>query len=382
MSLIIKNAHIISPDIDERNCAVLIENGKIEKVFHASEALPAADEVFDAAGKMVVPGFIDVHIHGGMGYEATCGKPEAIGAIAEGKMKEGVTSFCPTTLTLSKEALIDSLKLVEAYRKKAKFTKVLGVHLEGPFLNRECLGAQNPAFIRRPDIAEVKELNAISHVSIVTYALDVDGCIPFTKELVKAGIKPSCGHTNATYEQFKAGQAEGLARLTHFCNQMTKLHHREIGLVGAGLYDDSVVIEMICDKIHLCPDMIRLAFKVKPIDKILLITDAMEATGLPDGDYQLGGLAVVVKDGAARLKSSNALAGSTLQFNVAFKNVAEVTGLPLSQIVKTTSYNQARDLGIKNLGKIEAGFIADITVLDDDFAVKAVFIDGVKKFAK
>jgi N-acetylglucosamine-6-phosphate deacetylase len=163
---------------------------------------------------------------------------------------------------------------------------------------------------------------------------------------------------------------------------MTKLHHREIGLVGAGLYDDGVAVEMICDKIHLCPDMIRLAFKVKPIDKILLITGAMEASGLPDGDYQLGGLAVVVKDGAARLKSSNALAGSTLQFNIAFKNVAEVTGLPLCQIVKTTSYNQARDLGIKDLGKIETGFIADITVLDDDFAVKAVFIDGAKKFEK
>ena len=127
-------------------------------------------------------------------------------------------------------------------------------------------------------------------------------------------------------------------------------------------------------------DMISLAFKVKPINKILLITDAMEAAGLPDGDYQLGGLAVVVKEGAARLKTSNALAGSTLQLNVALKNVYEVTGLPLKDLVKTTSYNQAVDLGIKDLGKIEAGFMADITILNDDFSTSAVFIDGALKY--
>jgi N-acetylglucosamine-6-phosphate deacetylase len=179
--------------------------------------------------------------------------------------------------------------------------------------------------------------------------------------------------------QFAQAREAGLRRLTHFCNQMTKLHHREIGLVGAGLFYDDVSCEMICDKIHLAPDMIRLAFKVKPIDRILLISDAMEATGLEDGDYQIGGLAVVVKDGAARLKSTNALAGSTLKINIALKNIVEVTGLPLEQCVKTTSWNQARNLGLSNLGRLEPGYIADITVLDDDFNVKAVFIDGRKK---
>ncbi len=171
----------------------------------------------------------------------------------------------------------------------------------------------------------------------------------------------------------------GLNRLTHFGNQMTKLHHREIGVVGAGLLEDGVAIEMICDRIHLCPDMIRLAFKCKPIDKILLISDAMEATGLPDGNYQLGGLAVVVSGGAARLASNGALAGSTLQFNTAFKNAVEVTGLPLAELVKTTSWNQARDLGLAKLGKLEAGYIADIAVLNDRYHVAAVFVDGVRK---
>lgn len=380
MSTLIKNAHLITPGIDEENCAILIDNGKIVDVFKSNDTLPVADEYYDAAGRMVVPGFIDVHIHGGMGYESTCGKPEAMEAIAKGKIHEGVTSFCPTTLTLSNIQLKNSLELIDKYRKNAKYSKVLGVHLEGPYLNRECLGAQNPAFIRTPDINEVLELNSITPVSIITYAMDVDGSVELTKQLVKAGIKPSCGHTNASYAQFQAGKNEGLSRLTHFCNQMTKLHHREIGLVGAGLIDDDVSIEMICDKIHLCPDMIRLAFKVKPTNKILLITDAMEATGLPDGDYQLGGLAVVVKDGAARLKTSNALAGSTLQMNIALKNIAEVTGYPLKDIICTTSYNQACDLGLTGLGKIEKGFTADITVLNKDFSVETVFIDGCKKF--
>ena len=377
MTLLIKNARVISPDVDMENGSILIDGTEIAAVGQGIS--PAADEVFDAGGRMVVPGFIDMHFHGGMGYETTTINPKAMPAIAEAKMKEGVTSCCPTTLTLPNDMLSESLGLIEAYRKDPAFAKVIGTHLEGPYVNRECLGAQNPAFVRTPNFDEVAQLSRISPVSIVTYAMDVDGCVPFTKALSDAGILPSCGHTNASYAQFMEGRPYGMKRLTHFCNQMTKLHHREIGLVGAGLIDDEVMVEMICDKIHLCPDMIRLAFKVKPIDCIQLITDAMEATGLPDGDYQLGGLAVVVSNGAARLKSNNALAGSTLQFNTAFKNVAEVTGLPLKELVKTTSWNQARSLGIANLGKIEKGFKADLAVLDADFSVKAVFIDGMKK---
>ena len=376
--MLIRNAHLVSPDVDYAKASILIDGAKIADVFSDNRDVPS-DSVYDAAGRLVVPGFIDMHIHGGMGYETTTLDAKAMPAIAEAKLKEGVTSFCPTTLTLANDMLSESLGYIEAYRKDARFAKVIGTHLEGPYVNRECLGAQNPAFVRTPDFAEVAQLNRISPVSVVTYAMDVDGCVPFTKELVDAGIIPSCGHTNASYAQFKEGKNMGLRRLTHFCNQMTKLHHREIGLVGAGLIDDDVYVEMICDKIHLCPDMIRLAFKSKPISKILLITDAMEATGLPDGDYQLGGLAVVVKEGAARLKSNNALAGSTLQLNIAFKNVVEETGLPLKEVVKTTSWNQACNLGISNLGKIEKGFIADIAVLDDAFKPQAVFVDGERK---
>jgi N-acetylglucosamine-6-phosphate deacetylase len=379
MSKLIKNAHLVSPGVELFGAALELENGAVKKVYAAGEKWPVGCDEYDAADKMAVPGFIDAHCHGGMGCEVTSDDGAAVGIIAEAKLREGVTSFCPTTLTLSEEKLAASLKNIEAYRKAPTGSKVVGTHLEGPYVNPACAGAQNPAYLRKADIGEVERLNAVSPVALITYAIEMEGGMEFTRQLRATGIKGSCGHTHATYAQFKEGMRLGLDRLTHFCNQMTVLHHREIGLVGAGLMEDGVAIEMICDKIHLCPDMIRLAFKSKPIEKILLITDAMEATGLPDGDYQLGGLAVKVSDGAARLASNGALAGSTLQFNTAFKNVAEVTGLPLTELVKTTSWNQALDLGLKRLGKLEAGFVADITVMDDQFKVAAVFVDGVRR---
>ncbi|MDD4538603.1 MAG: N-acetylglucosamine-6-phosphate deacetylase [Lentisphaeria bacterium] len=379
MSLLIQHAHVISPEVDLPDAALEIAGAKIKQVIPTGKALPVCSETYDAQGMRVVPGFIDTHCHGGMGHDVTSEDPAAMPIIAEAKLREGVTSMCPTTLTLSEEMLAKSLRNIEAYRRSPSHAKILGTHLEGPFINPECIGAQNPAYVRKPDMKEVLRLCEISPVSLVTYAVEMAGSLELTEQLVAAGICPSCGHTNATYAQFQAGRQRGLKRLTHFCNQMTKLHHREVGMVGAGLYDDDVAIEMICDKIHLCPEMIRLAFKVKPIAKILLMTDAMEATGLADGNYHLGGLAVVVKDGAARLEFNGALAGSTLRFNVALKNIAEVTGKPLCELIRTTSLNQAESLGIKGLGRLEKGYAADITVLDDDFAVRAVFVDGVRK---
>lgn len=378
MSVLVKNAYLVSPCLEMRNASLELENGLVRKLYPAGEKLPACSEVYDAAGKLVVPGFIDVHCHGGMGYETTSEHPDAVRIIGEAKLREGVTSFCPTTLTLSEEKLAASLRNIEAYRKSPTGSKVLGTHLEGPYINPECAGAQNPAYLRKADIAEVLRLHAISPVALVSYAIEMEGSVEFTRQLQEAGIVCSCGHTNASYAQFREGMKCGLRRLTHFCNQMTKLHHREIGLVGAGLYEDDVTIEMICDKIHLCPDMIKLAFKCKPAENILLISDAMEATGLPDGNYQLGGLAVVVSEGAARLASNGALAGSTLQMNMALKNVLEVTGKALPEVIQTTAWNQALDLKLDKLGKLEPGFIADVTVLADDFSVAAVFVDGVR----
>ena len=376
--MLIRNAHILSPGIDIPSADLLIQDGRINALYLPGEKAPATEESFDAAGKMLLPGFIDMHFHGAMGYETTTDDPKAMVTIGEAKLKEGVTSCCPTTLTLSEERLAASLAHIERYRKKPSGAKVIGTHLEGPYVNPECLGAQNPAYQRNPDLAEVLRLHAISPVKIVTYAIELPGAIPFTNDLMANGILPSCGHTNATLDEFEQGRIRGLRRLTHYCNQMTKLHHRSIGMVGCGLLHQEVYIEMICDKIHLCPDMIRLAFQQKQLSHILLITDAMEAAGLPSGKFQLGGLDVIVKDGAARLAVNGALAGSILRMNEALRNVHEVTGLPLKELVRTTSLNQAQEMGIPDLGRIEPGCRADLVLLDDQFQVANVFLDGVK----
>ena len=379
-SLLIRNCRVISPDVDLPDAAVEIDGDSIKQVYRSGDLLPATEATFDAGGGMLVPGFIDMHFHGGMGHDVTYADPEGLARIAEAKLREGVTSICPATLTLPEEKLVATMQSVAEYRADERYAKVVGVHLEGPFINPECIGAQNPAFVRGPDILEVDRLASISDVAIVSYAVEVEGGMEFTSQLRERGMVPSCGHTAATYAQLREAKAHGLRHLTHFCNQMTKLHHREIGLVGGGLMDDDLLAEMICDTIHLCPDMIRLAFKCKPIDKIALITDAMSATGLEDGTYDLGGLDVVVSEGAARLASNGALAGSTLQLNVAFRNVAEVTGLPLSELVKTTSLNQAQSLGLSDRGRVEAGYLADLAVLDGDFRVTAAFVSGEKRY--
>lgn len=379
MSCLIKNCRIVSADFDLEGASIEINGDKIGKIYLDGETLPQCENVFDAAGRIAMPGFIDIHNHGAMGYDATDDKPEAIRTIAETKIKEGVTTYIPTTLTLPGEELEKAMNHVAEYQKNPSGAKVPGVHLEGPYINCDCIGAQNPAFVRKPDIKEVLKLNEIARVLIVSFAIEVEGGMEFTRDLLNAGIVPSCGHTAAAYTEFRKAALMGLKHLTHFCNQMTKLHHREIGMVGAGLLDDNVLVEVICDKIHLCPDMLKLVFAKKPIDKIAIITDAMCASWLADGDYDLGGLAVYVKDKAARLKSNDALAGSTLRFNDGVKNAYEVSGLPLSQVVKAAGYNQARSLGLEKTGKIESGYFADIVVLDDEFVPQAVFVNGEKK---
>ena len=214
----------------------------------------------------------------------------------------------------------------------------------------------------------------------VSFAAEAEGAPALTAELCRMGIVPSCVHSAAKYGEFKRCYREGMRNLSHFCNQMTPLHHRDIGLVGAGLLEDDVFLEFICDKLHICPDMIALVFKIKGPDRIQLISDAMRASGMPDGEYTLGGLPVIAKDGAARLKEGGALAGSVLQLNVALKNVAEITKLPLAELVKSTSYAQAQALGLPGIGKLEPGFRADIVLLDAAWKVRKTFVDGEIRF--
>ena len=383
MATLLKNCHLISPDVDLDNAAVLIEGEKIKRIFAPGDALPEADTVIDLEGDMVMPGFVDVHCHGRSGEDFCDANNNAITTMAVDKLKEGVTMLLPTTLTLAEDTLATALQTAANYVKSGvKGCKIPGVHLEGPYINPKCLGAQNPDFVRKPDIDEVMRLNAIFPVKKVSFAIEMEGAPVFASELLAEGITPSCVHSAATFKQFQEGKDHGLVNLSHFCNQMTALHHRDIGLVGAGLAHDDVYIEFICDKLHICPDMIGLVFSIKGCDHIQLISDAMRASGMPDGDYTLGGLPVVVSDGAARLASNGALAGSTLQICHALKNVVEITDMPLSELIKTTSWNQACALRLKDLGRLESGYYADIAVLDYDFNVQMTLVNGEVRYQK
>lgn len=375
------NATVITPGLRIDGATIVIEDDVIAEVLPPGTPMPEADWTFDAKGDYVAPGFFDIHAHGAVGYEVTDDDPNSVPAVCKAKLEEGVTSYFPTTLTLGHDALVNTMERVAKYREAEEFCRTPGVHLEGPFINPTSLGAQNPAFVRTPDIKEVLDLAAIAPISQMSYAVETEGGIDFAQQLLENGVVPSCGHSKSTYATFREAYGKGLRHLTHFCNQMTPLHHRDIGLVGAGLLHDDVRIEIICDKVHVSVPMIQLVFDRKPIESILLITDSMRASHLPDGPSSIGGLDVIVKNGEARLAKDGALAGSMLRMNDALKNVLEVTGLPIEDVIQTTSWNQAEELGLGDqFGCIEPDFFADLVVLGkEDLDVKAVFVGGEKR---
>lgn len=380
MKTLITNAHIISPGIDIAGGSVLLDGKRIAAVVQPGGPLPEADKIIDAGGNMLMPGFIDIHAHGAGGCDTCDCSLESIRTIADCKMKEGVTTWLPTTLTLGTKTLMDVCEVVKQYSASPNGAKAPGIHLEGPYINPRQCGAQNPAFVRPADFDEVMSLNAIYPILYISLAPEMPGALDFIARATAAGITCSAGHSAATHADFLKAKAAGLKHLTHFCNQMSPQHHREIGLVGSGMLDRDIKIEIICDTIHLCSDMLNLTFTVKDSGQMIMITDSLACSWMPDGPGQLGGLPIMVKNGVARLESGN-LAGSTLRYAKGLKNVHEITGLPLSQLVKATSWNQAQSLGLHDLGKICPGFTADLVVLDANFDTVMTIIDGELRYS-
>ena len=382
---VIINAHVISPDVDIQNATIVIEGKKIKSV-KAGRAAAKADRdttVVDVRGQYVMPGFIDVHTHGALGYDFCDADPKAVFEFAKAKLEEGVTTVFPTTLTVSHKELVVAAKNARKYAEAGQpYAKVPGIHLEGPFINVKCCGAQNPKFVRKPSAKEVKEIAKVYPVRQISYAVEAKGGAQFAKDMLKMGVVPSCGHTGATFAELKPAYRNGLRHMTHFCNQMTKLHHREIGMVGAGFLVDDLNTEVICDRIHLCDDMLRLVFTKRPLAHVQMITDSLRCSHCKDGyAFEMGGLKVLLKNGEARLVEGNNLAGSTLWMGMGLKNVHDVTGIPLKDLVRCTSWNQAIEQGWgKKLGKVEKGFVADLVVINPrSWKPSAVFVDGEQR---
>ena len=373
MGLFIKNAHAVTPGKDLGVACVRAEDGRIVAV--GRDVRPAAgDRIVDADGLTLLPGFVDIHSHGRSGCDFCDATDAAFETIGRDKLKDGVTGFLATGLTRPEEELAELCRCAERYKARGEGATCLGVHLEGPFFNAEMAGAQNPAYLMKPDAALVKRLHAISPMRKVSLAPELEGAEACIRELAAAGIVASGGHSAADYATFERARLAGMTHLTHFCNAMIPIHHLRPSMVTGGLLADDVFVEIITDGVHLSDPMIKLIARAKGPDRVMVITDAMCAAGCPDGIYSLGGLRVSVANGKATLADvpydpkavvSN-VAGSVALFCDCFRRFVRVTGWPLEEAVKAAGYNQCRSLGIMDRGEIAPGQVADLVLLDED----------------
>ncbi|MDI3477128.1 MAG: N-acetylglucosamine-6-phosphate deacetylase [Thermoanaerobacterium sp.] len=375
-NLLLKHGEIYTQDEIIYDGDLLISEGKISNI---GKNLSTDDvEIIDVEGKKIVPGFIDIHIHGGVGHDTMDATYEALNAISIHLAKHGVTSFCPTTMTMDIPYILNALKNInETMKKKTAGAQILGAYVEGPFISKEHKGAQDEKYIIPPDKNLFDEFLEIAggNIKVIALAPEKDPDGSFVEHVTKKGVKVSLGHTNATYEEMKNGVEHGATIAVHTYNGMKGLHHREPGALGEVFLDDRIYSEVIVDFIHTHPASVKLLIKIKGTDKVILISDAMSACGLGDGEYKLGGQKVFVKNGEARLESGS-LAGSTLTLDKAVKNITSL-GVPLFEACKMASLNPAKAIGVDDRkGSIEVGKDADIVVLNNDLTVYMTIIEG------
>ncbi len=366
------------------NNKVVVFNDKIveildEEIFDDSVIKKYnIDEVIDLGGNYLLPGFIDQHIHGFNGFDVMDSTKETFQEIKNNLVKNGVTSFLPTTVTASVEELQQVCDVTRSFFNKEtnQGSKIVGVHLEGPYINIEKKGAQNEKYITLPNLEFLEKNKDV--LKIVTLAPEIEGSIDTVKQF-KDFINFQVGHTNANYSETMLGFESGIVGSTHTFNAMTPIHHRDLGAVGASLMSDSYV-EIIADTIHTTPKAYDFVLKFKDENKVLLITDCISAGGLNDGEYSLGGLKVTLKDGECRL-DNGALAGSVLKLNEGLKNFVENSKLTLESCIKMVTTNQSEYLGISDkVGSIKVGLMSDFVELTKELEVVKTFVNGVCEY--
>ncbi|MDW0115176.1 N-acetylglucosamine-6-phosphate deacetylase [Sporosarcina saromensis] len=382
--LLFKNAELVLENEVLANSFLFIEGDKIQS-FGPMEVCPSANEsyvTYDCTGKTIMPGMIDIHVHGAGGADFMDAVPEAVSTIADTLVKEGTTSYLATTMTQSVTQIEKALSNIASYMEvgnKPGTAEMLGIHLEGPYINEKQKGAQLASDILPPNHTQFNNWQRLSGeaIRIVTLAPELDDQHLLIRTLHETGVIGSMGHTDATYDEVKVAIESGISHATHLFNGMRGLHHREPGVLGAALLRESVHVEVIPDGIHFHPDLVKLVCKMKGIDKILVITDGMRAKGMHNGEYDLGGNEVIVANGKCTLKHGSSLAGSIVTMNTARKNMASWLELSMLEQAKITSLNQAKRLGIDHRkGSISRGKDADIVILDGDGDVTMTICRG------
>lgn len=377
------NGKILLPDREVRGKAMLFDD-RIIGITDESEARAAADEIIDAAGAYAAPGLIDVHIHGYKGNDVSDDDPEGVRRMAYELPANGVTAFLPTTLTVpwkKLESICEHMRELSRESREADFpgAEIAGIHLEGPFINPQYKGAQNEAYILKPDAKKVLPFADI--IKVITFAPEMPGGDEFIRTLKReTGIALSMGHTGASFEQAMHAVSLGISRATHLLNAMTQMVHREPGVVGASLVSD-VYTELIADTFHVSKGLYPLLIKAKG-HRLVLITDALRSAGMPDGEYENGGQTFTVKGIECRLQDGT-IAGSVLRLNKAVKNLRDHGKIPMFEAVRAASLNAAESAGLADhKGSLTPGKDADIVLMDADCNVIRTYVRGVCRFLK
>lgn len=378
--LLIQNARLFTPHEPGRTGWLLAEGSRIRSIGFGKA--PGFDEEaslqkVDAKGDMLLPGFIDLHVHGGMGHELMDASPSGLEAMARFYASHGVTSFLATTWTASRESILKALELVEEMKGPIKNgATLLGVHLEGPYLHPARCGAQDVAHIRRADREEAQAFLDTGVIRLLALAPEFEENLWLIEECVKRGITVSAAHTTASYEQMKTAVAHGISHVTHTFNAMQGLGHRQPGTVGAALTMPQLSCELIADNIHVHPAAQKILVDAKTPSGVILITDAVRPAGLPAGEYVLDDRRVDTHSGAVHL-ADGTLAGSILTMERALKNICASSGRPLAEMWPAASLNAARVIGLSaSKGSLEVGKEADLVLLDDEFKVHLTVAQG------
>lgn len=391
MKTIIKNGRVITPE-GIINGYVLYEDGKITETG-TGDCMPQADEVIDAQGRYVSPGFIDIHTHGAGGADYMDGTLEAYLTAARMSARHGATLVYPTTLTSSNEVLFDTFDLYEqAVAANTEGAAFGGLHLEGPYFNPKQAGAQDPRYLRNPQPEDYLEiLSRSNNIARWSFSPELDGAPEFAAELSKRGIIAAAGHTDATFEQCDEAFKNGCSLITHFYSCIStiirKNSYRTAGVMEYGYYQDGMAVEIIADGHHVPSSLLHLIVKVKGVDNVVLVTDSMRGAGMPEGPSILGGLAdgqeCIVENGVAKLLDRSGFAGSVCTTDRLVRTMITIGGCSLEQAVQMASLNPARVMGVADRkGSLEAGKDADIVIFGDNVEVFATIVSGRKVYQK